>query len=256
MLVAEGPGFMEDLVGIPMVGAMDFRGSRCNRCKNTPQCFGHRILSKPKSFGGKRRAVTCKPEPVEQLTYTDADKFWIRSAGSLLDAILIEGWGFRHPRQNWIDYYNSTAEEPIQYSSPFFLTNIVACRPWEPSTLRDMPPPGVAKESCRQWLIYQWAAVNPKIIIAMGVPALQLFLGSEEKANAAIPGEIIMTKFGAVIPCVHLAHTMREPNQRVQALGLAKIKETIRKALVYAGLEPALPGDLVFESENRNPTDE
>lgn len=234
MIVGEGPGIMEDLTGVPMVSPLTLRSSRCGWCLKSEVCYAHKMLEQPTSRHPKNRAVKCQPQPSGKLQLVD--KFYLQSAGSILDGVLIKLWKFNYPRQSWIDLYNKLhPDQPWVHESPWFITNTVLCRSFDLLTLKDTVPGTAPKNICKKWLMWQWAAVNPAVIICLGRPALEAFTQAKERPHV-IDGEIFHTAhFGPIIYQPHPARLMREDNLQVQGLGFAKLAKTLRLALEYSG---------------------
>lgn len=235
MIIGEGPGFLEDLTQVPMVGPLELKSSHCGGCKNATTCFDHRLIKSPIAIGKSAKAVTCLPN------YTGRNElphsFYIRSAGAILDGILIKKWKFTYARQNWIDLYNKNhPDKPLDHNSPWFITNVVLCRTTDVAGLKDSPPESVPRQKCKRWLAFQWAAVNPELIICFGRVALGVLLGSETKAKTISPNTIIETKFGPVLFQNHPAWFMREKSRAVKAYGFAKVASTLEQGLNYVGL--------------------
>lgn len=238
MIVGEGPGFLENLSGEVFVGPMELRASRCNFCKRSAKCYESRIIKDLDNHRYRRAGkVVCNPVPIA--TPTLDKEFYLKSAGAIFDGILIKKWKFAFPRKNWLTQYNNTNPAlPLTNTSPFYITNILHCRSFDPITLKDVPPGSISKNQCRKWLAMEWAAVQPKITIALGIPALSVLVGSKTKAEAISTGEIVQTKFGPVIFSHHPAYWMREKQQEVKAYGFAKVADVIEKALIVSGQLP------------------
>lgn len=235
MIVGEGPGFLEDLAGIPLVGPIDLRTSTCNNCLRVTDCYSSRLLKTPNAMGGPKKVVKCSP--MLTLKRQLISKVYIRSAGSIIDGILIKKWKFTYPRNNWITYYNNLHEDkPWTHESPWFITNAVLCRSTDASGLNDASPATVPRQKCKRWLTFQWAAVNPKLIVCFGRVALSVLMGNEKAANLVTPNSIIETKFGTVLFALHPAHHMREKSKIVRAYGYAKTARALEMALEYIGL--------------------
>jgi len=234
MIVGEGPGALEDATGLPMVSPMVLRSSRCGVCARAHDCFSHKLLPKPNSRHPKNKPIVCRPQPTDILQLRE--RFYIQSAGSVVDGILMSRWKFNYPRQSWLDLYNRLhPEAPMLQGSPWFITNTVLCRSADPLTHKDTSPGTAPKSICKKWLVWQWAAVQPKITICFGLPALEALTQGKERSQI-VAGEIFHTaKFGPIIFHHHPAHLMREENATVQALNFAKIADVFRKALEYAG---------------------
>jgi uracil-DNA glycosylase len=94
----------------------------------------------------------------------------------------------------------------------------------------------VPRQKCKKWLTFQWAAVNPELIVCFGRVALGVLVGSEEKAKSVAPNTFVDTKFGKVLFQNHPAFFMREKNIAAKAYGFAKVASTLEKALDYIGL--------------------
>jgi uracil-DNA glycosylase len=235
MIVGEGPGFMEDLVGIPMVGPLELRYSHCGVCKNNKACFSHKLKAFPMQRSGKNKAVECNPNYTGKREF-DGSRFFIQSAGSIVGGILIHKWNFNYPRHNWFEAYNKLhPDDPWTHKSPWFVTNITLCRTTDVTKLKDSPPDGVPRQKCKRHLAMQWAAVNPKLIVCFGRVALSVLMGAEERSKSVTPNSIVETKFGPVLFQNHPAFFMREQNREVKAFGFAKVAATLAKALEYVG---------------------
>ena len=242
LTIEDDPSFYIANVGLvhncslPLVGPLELRGSRCNNCNNCSSCFKSRVLSHPEARTGARRVVKCVPSITTQ--QQAPGEFYIRSAGSVFDGILLSKWKFTYPRHNWVKYYNEhNPDNKWEHSSPWYITNTTMCRAVDASKLKDEPPPSVAMAKCKKHLVYQVAALEPKIIVALGTKAKEVLLGTT-KAKQVARGEIVQSKFGPVICDVHPAHLMRETQKEFVGYGYAKIADTLQKALEYVGLSP------------------
>lgn len=235
MIIGEGPGFLEDLTQSPLVGPIELKSSHCSHCSNVTSCFDHKILKSTYAIGKSAKVVKCSPNYTNnsQLPYT----FYLRSSGSIIDGILLKKWKFTYARQNWIDLYNKKhPSAPLIHESPWYITNVTLCRSTDISGLRDMSPESVPRQKCKKWLTYQWAALNPDLIVCFGRIALGVLLGNEKAAKSVTPNTFVDTKFGKVLFQNHPAWFMREKSRVVKAYGFAKIASTLEKALDYVGL--------------------
>lgn len=236
MIVGEGPGFMEDLTALPMVGPLELRNSRCNECTNAMSCFKKRVLVSPTARTGKTELVTCTPNFVPGKNFFPK-RFFVRSAGAIVDGILMKKWRYSYPRHNWITLHNRlNPTDQWVHTSPWYITNTVLCRSTDKTGLKDQPPESVPRQKCKMHLAYQWAAVEPKVIVAFGRIAMTVLCGSETRAKQAKPLDVVDTKFGPVIFQNHPAYFMREESKEVKAYGFAKVAETLARALDYAKL--------------------
>jgi len=236
MVLGEGPGMLEDLSAIPMVGPLELRGSRCGLCSNSKGCYSHKMLAEPDSRSQKNKVINCEPNFVGKLTIRN--NFYLRSAGSIVDGMLIDKYKFAYPRQNWINFHNqNNPDQPWEHESPFFFSNSTLCRTTDATGLKDQPPDSVPRRMCKYHLAYQYAAVQPKIIICLGKVMLGVLLGAESKADLVSANEIVDSKFGPVIFNYHPAAAMRNPNNESKGLEFAKLVLTFEKALEYAGYQ-------------------
>lgn len=234
MIVGEGPGFLEDLSALPMIGPLELKSSHCSHCLKANDCYSSRILKSPIAFGSAPKAITCKPQYTNQ--YQLPVSFYLRSAGAVLDGILIDKWKFTYARHNWIELYNSKhTTQPLDHESPWYITNATLCRTTDVTRLSDKPPEGLPKKICRRWLAFQWAAVQPEIIISFGRVSLGVLMDSEKAAERVTPNTIVDTKFGPVLFQNHPAFFMRERSKVIKAYNFAKIASTLSKALEIAG---------------------
>lgn len=234
MIVGEGPGVNEDACGLPMISPLTLRASRCGMCKNVQGCYSHKMLSRPDSRHPRNKDIVCKPNV--QKTLQLREKFYIQSAGSVLDGILIKLWKFNYPRHSWVELHNRLhPDQAWTHGSPWFVSNCVLCRSFDRLTKKDTPPGTAAKNICRRWFVWQWAAVQPVITVCLGVPALEAVTQGRERTSVRA-GEIFHTaKFGPILYQPHPASIMREEHEGMQGLGFARLADTLRRALEYAG---------------------
>jgi len=82
--------------------------------------------------------------------------------------------------------------------SQVYITNLIKCYPGRVKGKGEKPPPDFALKACADWLEAEIAIVNPKLIVAVGLPVAKWF-GIKGGINsiAAIPFE---TKYGMVMP--------------------------------------------------------
>lgn len=220
---------------VPMVGPLDLQASHCNLCKNVHDCFSSRISYSRYSKLPAPKAVTCKPNYTAKHELTK--KFSIRSAGSVFDGILIKKWKFNYPRHNWLLSYN-TLHQDAQWThkSPWFITNTVLCRSTDITGIKDSPPESVPRSKCKKWLAFQWAAVQPDLILCFGRVSLGVLMGNEDGAKTVQPNSYVDTKFGKVLFQLHPAYFLREKSAIVKAYGFAKLASSMERALEYVGL--------------------
>jgi hypothetical protein len=234
MIVGEGPGFIEDRTGWPLCGPPELKTSRCSVCKNSRRCFRHKLMNSPTQFLKRQPDILCEPNMTQESTLPE--EFYLRSAGAIFDGILVAKWGMRFPRDNWVRYHRMVfpeSEFPIE--SPFFITNTVLCRSYDSARSQDVSPSTLFREKCKRWLTYQWAAVRPKVILALGKPALDTIMGKESVAKNFL-GKVTESPYGPLIFQYHPAFFMRERTSIERGLGYAKIGKTIEDTLKFVGL--------------------
>ena len=237
MIILEGVSQNEDRAGLALVGALELNSSLCSRCNNSQKCWGTKMLDGPYRFKKNKAMPECKPKLQEEKTLPE--NFFLHSAGSILDGLLIKQYKLAYPRNNWVKEYNSncsTKEEQWEHVSPFFITNATLCFSKNLNTGGYTTPQRIHWEKCRKWLACQWTACQPKIIICLGRTAMSSILGYEERAKSVRPNTLIETKWGPCLYNDHIAATMREPNKVIQSYGYAKQRKTIEMALNYVGL--------------------
>lgn len=235
LVVGEGPGEMENFTGLPLVGPMELRGSRCGHCQLVGGCYSHKMLYRLDGRHPRKKTIVCAPQIGPDALLTQ--KFYLQSAGSIVDAVLMKAWNMSYPRQNWLDYYNELhVDAPWVHHSPWFFTNSILCRSFDTQLNKDKEPGTIPKRECKKWLIWQWAAVQPRVTILLGVPALEAMVSNKAQRAGIIAGEPFEhPKLGTMIFQSHPARMMREENEATQALMFAKLGETFRRALDLCG---------------------
>ena len=229
MIILEGPGFLEDLSKTPICSAIQIKNSHCGKCMNVTGCYGSRLIrigeQWPKS---RKKSIVCEPK------YTDTNTFpsnhFVRSTGTILDGILYKEHGFKYPRYSW--------ETNTKYS-PWFITNSVLCRSWNPSRLEDETPPAVAIQSCFPWFLLTYFCLKPKVIVCLGEVGLKTVTGYSEKNLKKLVSlnTPFQSPFGTTIYNSHPARMMRSPDPQVKASLYSRLGATLRLALEEAGLE-------------------
>lgn len=85
-----------------------------------------------------------------------------------------------------------------------YITNLIRCL-----TPNNAAPKPVHIKACAKWLNLELDLVNPRIIVAMGAPAISRFLGSDAGSVEHLHGKPVAIKVGSsvrtVLPCYHPA---------------------------------------------------
>lgn len=221
---------------MPLVGPLELRSSECGKCRKVSGCFSNSILHRVNGRNGPTKSVVCDPEPSPNYQLP-SKPFYLRSAGAVLDGLLLTKWKFSYPRHNWVTRYNEIhPDKPWEHISPWYFTNTIMCRSTDAQKLKNAEPPSIAKQRCKRHLAFQWAALEPKIVLVLGSHAREVVAGSEAKAKLIPRGQIVETKFGPTIFDLHPAHYMRENQKEYKGYAYAKIVDTFSKALEFCGL--------------------
>lgn len=112
---------------------------------------------------------------------------FVGRAGQLLDKI-IEAMGFKR--------------------SDVYICNVVKCRPPENRT-----PERDEVDICQDFLFRQLAVIRPKVIVALGAPALQCLAGSRESITRA-RGQWRDWNGIKLLPTYHPAYLLRSPDKK------------------------------------------
>jgi len=219
MVIAEGPGFLEDLTSIPMVGMNQLLVSRCNTCVSTKECFGSRLLKYPNSWGRRAKKVDCNYKPAK-LPSIRPGSFYIRSAGQVIDGIL----NSIDPGLKRQSYYDGLNKQEI---SPLFFTNVALCRSTDPSGSKDQTPDSLTIKQCRIHLLVQLACIRPKVVVLLGSVSAQSLHMKESNFR-----ELTDSRYGCfLIKDRHPAFIMRLDTPEEKASGYALLRNTFKKAL-------------------------
>ncbi len=85
-----------------------------------------------------------------------------------------------------------------------YITNVIKCRP--PNN-RDPKPAEI--KACAKWLNIELGIVQPRIIVAMGAPAIARFLGQGAGTVEHLRGKPIELDGRVILPCYHPAAALR-----------------------------------------------
>jgi len=223
MVVAEGPGFLEDLTVLPMVGYNQLLVSRCNTCEEVKRCFSHRLLKSPTSWGGRSKIVECKYKK-SNTPLLQPKKFFIRSAGQVIDGVL-NSIDHSLKRQSYYD------AQGISKESLFFFTNVALCRTKDLSGLKDQTPDSLTIKQCRINLLVQLACVQPEVVLLLGTVSAKAFHMETSPFRT-----LVDSRYGCkIIKDRHPAFIMRLETPQEKASGYALLRKTFKDAIEYVG---------------------
>ncbi len=233
MLVSEGPGQFEARTGNPFVTHQVLAGSMCAyKCGEYEKCYS------PKS---QLPQQPCKPvalkgseEELVQIrtSLAEAPKFPIMTVAGILDNALTkaglwrEGWNGRQAlRPN---------AEPKARPGTVYLTNMVKCRSCKPKSsgvgLEDVTPSVADMETCTPWLEMQIHIIQPKVVVAMGNPAIIGTTGITDPKVLSMRGNLYPGKWGLpVLVEVHPSYISRQPDDE-KAPHIEQFISTLEKA--------------------------
>ncbi|MCD6119185.1 uracil-DNA glycosylase [bacterium] len=89
-----------------------------------------------------------------------------------------------------------------------FIGNVVKCRPPENRT-----PLANEVEACRHYLQAQLALIRPRVIVTLGVPALQAFFGQKYKLSSVV-GRFIRSQGQLFFATWHPSYVLRAQRNR------------------------------------------
>lgn len=247
MVVAEGPGQFEQRTGIPFVSPLVLTGSPCAAgCGEYEKCYPQKATEPRQPCKPSSLPITNLLE-IPELIKARASKIWgIQTAGSLLDTIIMhcglwrEGWNDRQAALG-------PGTKPPPKAGTVYLTNIVRCRSCAPnedkaSGWEDVPPTKEQAEACRRWLNLQIELVQPKVIIALGAPAITGLLGIKDPKVTKIVGEIHEGPYGLPTICaIHPSYALRKGESVVTDDIMSKIVAVFQKAKALAKGEEEVP---------------
>jgi uracil-DNA glycosylase family 4 len=106
-----------------------------------------------------------------------------------------------------------------------YITNVVKCRPPQNRT----PEPDEVT-TCEQFLFRQLAFIRPKVIVALGAPALQCLLRTKEPITKA-RGQWREWNGIKVMPTFHPAYLLRSPDKKREVWDdMKKVRDYLRSS--------------------------
>jgi uracil-DNA glycosylase family 4 len=120
---------------------------------------------------------------------------------------IVSGEPFRGPAGDVL--WRAAAEAGL-LERDLFITNSVACRPYDPIRPKVRKPSRDAVLACHSRLVQDVTAHPRSAIVAVGVTAVQALTGQRRYPIAsAEPGAALQSEFGTVVPALHPAFVLR-----------------------------------------------
>jgi DNA polymerase len=95
-----------------------------------------------------------------------------------------------------------------------FITNSVACRPFNPGRANLRTPSPAAIDACHDRLARDIAANPGAVIVALGKTAVQAVTGQRQyPITKKEPGVVLPSEWGTVVPTLHPAFVLRFPTR-------------------------------------------
>lgn len=219
MMVAEGPGQFEQRTGVPFVTYQILVGSTCAyKCGEFENCY---------NSNSQMPQQPCKPTSLEKIAKDDpktvegirqqrasATAFPIKTVAGYLDRAL-------HRAGLWREGWNTkqvllevTSDKGKPRPGSIYLTNMVKCRsckPREGGGWEDESPSKENMDTCTPWLEMQIHIIQPKVVVAMGNPAIMGTTGITEPKVLSMRGNMYPGKFSLpVVVEVHPSFIARQ----------------------------------------------
>jgi uracil-DNA glycosylase family 4 len=267
MMVAEGPGQFEQRTGNPFVTYQILAGSTCAyQCGEYEKCYN------PQSQVPQQ---PCKPTPLSKLVSYDelvatrkqraaTPPFPLKTVAGFLDNALKaaglwrEGWNTRQ------ELLEADSEKGRPRPGSIYLTNVVKCRSCQPRAsgkgFEDLSPSKENMDACAPYLEMQIHIVQPKVIVAMGNPAVIGLIGIADPKVLSLRGNAYPSKWQIpVLVEVHPSYISRQsPSDQTELLAafvqtLEKAKQIVDGSLVVPWM---LKRSLVIEETDYPSPDE
>jgi DNA polymerase len=92
-----------------------------------------------------------------------------------------------------------------------FITNSVACRPYDPVKPKVRAPKPGAIDACRGRLVHEIEAHPRAVIVALGGTAVRALTGQRGFRVLKDRGRMLASPWGPVVPTLHPARVLRRP---------------------------------------------
>jgi uracil-DNA glycosylase family 4 len=254
MLAAEGPGEYESRTGQPFTGYQTLAGSLCAReCKSFEGCYqkGAAVPLQPCQPKSIRKGADDPKILGTQLVQirterAQAEAFPLRTAGELLDQALQQAGLWRESWNARQLYREGLSERAQPRPGTIAIANLVNCRPCKPKAdasdgMEDRPPTKAESDACRQWLELQVAIIQPKVILALGNPAIAALTGMTDPRVLTNRNRLFPSYLGIpVVAEVHPAYWMRQ-NAGAERIAVDQLIESLKQAQAVAAGEVTLP---------------
>jgi uracil-DNA glycosylase family 4 len=222
MVVAEGPGRFEQRTGVPFVSFQVLIGSVCAwECGEFENCYGpeSELPKQPCKPTSLRKNIPKQGDELEQdllqirMERASIKPFKIMTVAGILDRALRqaglwrEGW---NPRQSVRD---DVEEANRPRPGTVYLTNMVKCRSCVPKKddFEDVTPSREDMDTCSRWLEMQVHILQPKVMVALGNPAIGGTTQVKEPRVLSMRGSVFQGRFGVpVLADVHPSFISRK----------------------------------------------
>ncbi len=225
MMVGEGPGQFEQRTGIPFVSFGVLAGSFCaSQCEIYDRCYNEKS-----PFPQGRCEFT--PLAAEGAPEARAmGRFKIHTAGNILDHALVGAGLWRESWNARFRLWEKTDEKTAPRPGSVYLTNVVKCRSVDESG-KDLAPPRESADACRTYFEQQLYIVQPKVLVALGGPAVKFLTDMRDPKVLSIRGQVYLGE--DQLPVVVEAHPswiLRQENLASQKENLANLTASLEIA--------------------------
>lgn len=273
MMVAEGPGQFEQRTGNPFVTYQVLAGSMCaTECGSYELCYSpaSQMPQQPCKPTSLRKRFAPEDEEYGLLqvrtTRAEAPKFPIMTVAGFLDNALTKAGLWRESWNSRQTYRKGQPDDALPRPGSIYLTNMVKCRSCKPrdngNGFEDISPSKENMTACSPWLDMQVYIVQPKVIVAMGNPAIMGLVGIDEPKVLKMRGNAYPGRHGLpVLVEVHPSFISRQDVEGREQY-LSHFVETLNKAKGIAEGTYTLPWmtssstiDIPEDMEFPSPTD-
>ena len=237
MLVSESPGNFEARIGNPFTSYQVLAGSVCAyECREYENCY---------NGSSKFPCQPCKPVSLRsshpeneviqiRMERANAVKFPIQTVAGILDTILIKTGLWREAWNGRQVLLEDTNEVNAPRPGSVYLTNVNKCRSCKPKDnggLEDTAPSKEEMGACSPYLEAQIHIIQPKVIVAIGNPAITGLLGIEKPKVLENRGNAYPSKYNipVLVEC-HPSFIARLTDDKERENYISHFVETMKKA--------------------------